>query len=72
MIEANTKHGSDMAHIILKEEELPFPPIKLAAPKTLLADIEAARNSKLEETWKYKPTHPCSIRGMTIEINKKK
>ena len=44
LTKANTKYGADMAHIILKEEEPPFPPIKLAKPRTTLADINAAKD----------------------------
>ena len=49
MTEANSKYGADMAHIILKEEELPFPPIKLAKPRTTLADINAAKDETKKE-----------------------
>ena len=42
LIEAHTKYGADMGHIILKEEEPKFPPIVLAEPRVKLSQIDAA------------------------------
>ena len=35
LIEANTKYGADMGHIMLNEEVPPFPIIELAKPRLL-------------------------------------
>ena len=49
LIEVNTKHGSDMGHIILKEEEPAFPNIKLAPPWMRLADIKGAKDESAKK-----------------------
>ena len=72
LIEANTKYGADMGHIILKEEEPKFPPIKWAQPRGKLSDINAAKDEAIrkelqaQRSWKYKQMPWCSIKRTTM------
>ena len=54
LVEANIKFGADMAHVILKEEEPVDPVIKLAAPATAVAMMDATADEKLKEEGKPK------------------